>query len=85
MPVGPFEMKEEEPEELQIQSHDSYDQGVSGSAPEYRPLYYRMNEVNFTGPGTLAHPMKGLDFGPILEFSNDLRADIEFTLGESSV
>ena len=44
-----------------------------------------MNEVNFTGPGTLAHPMKGLDFGPILEFSNDLRADIEFTLGESSV
>ena len=44
-----------------------------------------MKEVNLTGPGTLAHPMKGLDFGPILEFSNELKADIEFSIDDSAV
>ena len=83
MAVGPFSMMEQEPEELQVESHDSYDKSTTVSAPQYTPLYYQINDVNLTGPGTLAHPMKGLDYGPILEFSSDLRADLEFTIDGS--
>ena len=34
-----------------------------------------------TGPGTVAHPLKGLDYGPILEYSDDLKIDINFLIG----
>ena len=51
---------------------------MEGSAPTYEPLFYAISEVNVTGPGTVAHPMKGLDYGPILEYSDDLTIDIDF-------
>ena len=65
--------------------HDSYDQGTEGSAPTYKPLYYAISEVNVTGSGTLADPMKGLDYGPILEYSDDLKTDIAFQIEGSQL
>ena len=85
MAVGPFEAKTEEVKDFQVGIHDSYDEGMEGSAPTYQPLYYTIPEVNVTGSGTVAHPMKGLDYGPILEYSDDEKIDLDFTIDGSPI
>ena len=82
--VGPLEAKDAEVEEHQVGSQDSYAEGSADSAPAYQPLYYAVSGVNVVGPGTPADPW-GLDYGAILEYSDDLKMDIAFRIDGSTV
>ena len=85
IPVGPFESRNEEVLEHQVGSQDSYEEGTDESAPTYQPHYYAVSGVNVVGSGTPADRTKGLDYGSILEYSDDLKMDINFSIDGSSV
>ena len=83
--IGPFEVKNQEEQEFQVGIQDSYYEGVTDSAPSYNPLFYMASHVNVVGTGTPAHPENGLDYGAILEYSDDLIMDINVQIDSSVV